>query len=36
MPNIKPHNISKLVKLMKNNNCDIGTLASNIKDKNDN
>tara|TARA_B100000745_G_scaffold293872_1_gene236217 strand:+ start:19 stop:756 length:738 start_codon:yes stop_codon:yes gene_type:complete len=33
MPNIKPHNISKLVKLMKNNNCDIGTLASNIKDK---
>jgi len=35
MPNIKPHNISKLVKLMKNNNCDIGTLASNIKDKNE-
>ena len=33
MPNIKPHNISKLVKLMKNNNCDIGTLASNIKNK---
>ena len=33
MPNIKPQNISKLVKLMKNNNCDIGTLASNIKDK---
>tara|TARA_B100001245_G_scaffold62030_1_gene42966 strand:- start:79 stop:816 length:738 start_codon:yes stop_codon:yes gene_type:complete len=33
MPNIKPHNISKLVKIMKNNNCDIGTLASNIKDK---
>ena len=33
MPNIKPDNISKLVKLMKNNNCDIGTLASNIKDK---
>ena len=33
MPNIKPGNISKLVELMKNNNCDIGTLASNIKDK---
>ena len=33
MPNIKPDNISKLVKLMKNNNCDIGTLASNIKNK---
>jgi len=33
MPNIKPDNISRLVKLMKNNNCDIGTLASNIKDK---
>tara|TARA_B100000686_G_scaffold352558_1_gene454951 strand:- start:903 stop:1640 length:738 start_codon:yes stop_codon:yes gene_type:complete len=33
MPNIKPNSISKLVKLMRNNNCDIGTLASNIKDK---
>ncbi len=33
MPNIKPKSISKLVKLMRNNNCDIGTLASNIKDK---
>ena len=33
MPNIKPGNISKLVELMKNNNCDIGTLASSIKDK---
>jgi len=33
MPNIKSDNISKLVKLMKNNNCDIGTLASSIKDK---
>ena len=33
MPNIKSDNISKLIKLMKNNNCDIGTLASSIKDK---
>ena len=33
MPNIKPGNISKLVELMRNNNCDIGTLASSIKDK---
>jgi len=33
MPNIKPNSISKLVNLMRNNNCDIGTLASNIKDK---
>jgi len=33
MPNIKPSTISKLVKLMKNNNCDIGTLASPIKNK---
>ena len=32
MPNIKPHSISKLVKLMRNNKCDIGTLASNIND----
>ena len=32
MPNIKPDSISKLVKLMRNNNCDIGTLASSIKD----
>ena len=30
MPNIKPNAISKLVKLMRNNNCDIGTLASSI------
>ena len=30
MPNIKPNAISKLVKLMRNNNCDIGTLASYI------
>ena len=35
MPNIKPNSISKLAKLMKNNNCDIGTLASYITDKND-
>ena len=34
MPNIKPNSISKLVKLMRNNNCDIGTLASYITDKN--
>ena len=34
MPNIKPNSISKLAKLMRNNNCDIGTLASYIKDKN--
>ena len=30
MPNIKPDSISKLVKLMRSNNCDIGTLASQI------
>ena len=35
MPNIKPNSISKLVKLMHNNDCDIGTLASYIKNKND-
>ena len=35
MPNIKPDSISKLAKLMKNNNCDIGTLASYITDKNE-
>jgi len=35
MPNIKPHSISKLEKLMRNNDCDIGTLASYIVDKND-
>ena len=35
MPNIKPNSISKLEKLMRNNNCDIGTLASFITDKND-
>ena len=32
MPNIKPECISKLEKLMKENVCDIGTLASNIAD----
>ena len=35
MPNIKPNSISKLVNLMKNNDCDIGTLASYINNKSD-
>ena len=35
MPNIEPNSISKLVKLMRNNTCDIGTLASHIKNKKD-
>ena len=35
MPNIQPDSISKLVNLMQNNDCDIGTLASCIKNKND-
>ena len=35
MPNIEPNSISKLEKFMRNNNCDIGTLASHLKDKND-
>ena len=35
MPNIKPNSISKLEKLMRDNNCDIGTLASDIADKKD-
>jgi len=35
MPNIEPSSISKLVKLMRNNTCDIGTLASRIKNKKD-
>ena len=35
MPNIKPYSILKLEKLMRNNDCDIGTLASYIKNKND-
>jgi len=33
MPNINPNNIAKLEKLMKDNNSDIGTLASPIKDE---
>jgi len=33
MPNIKPHSISKLVKLMRKSKCDIGTLASHISDR---
>ena len=33
MPNIKPNSISKLEKLMRANQCDIGTLASSIKNK---
>tara|TARA_B100001750_G_C15247176_1_gene465923 strand:- start:79 stop:729 length:651 start_codon:yes stop_codon:yes gene_type:complete len=35
MPNIKPNSISKLVKLMHTNDCDIGTLACQIKNKNE-
>ena len=35
MPNIEPNSISKLEKLMRNNNCDIGTLAFDIKNKED-
>ena len=35
MPNIDPNTISKLEELMKNNQCDIGTLASPIKDNNE-
>ena len=35
MPNIKPNSISKLEKFMRSNDCDIGTLASSIKDTND-
>ena len=33
MPNIKPQTISILESLMRNNDCDIGTLASHITDK---
>jgi len=33
MPNIKPECISKLEKFMRKNKCDIGTLASTIKNK---
>ena len=32
MPNIEPHSIAKLEKLMRSNNCDVGTLASKIVD----
>jgi len=35
MPNINPKNIVKLEKLMRNNKCDIGTLASPIKENNE-
>ena len=35
MTNIKPNSISKLEKLMRNNACDIGTLASHIKNRNE-
>ena len=35
MPNINPNNITKLEKLMRNNKCDIGTLASPIKNNNE-
>ena len=35
MPNIKPNSISKLEKLMRSNDCDIGTLAYYIADKNE-
>ena len=35
MPNIKPKDISLLEKFMRSNDCDIGTLASHIKDKNE-
>lgn len=35
LPSLKSSSISKLAKLMRNNDCDIGTLASYIADKND-
>jgi len=35
MPNIKPNSISKLEKLMRQNDCDIGTLASYMQNKDD-
>ena len=35
MPNIKPNSITKLERLMRSNDCDIGTLASHITDKNE-
>ena len=35
MPNIKPNAILKLEKFMRSNSCDIGTLASHIRDENE-
>ncbi len=35
LPNLKPNSIAKLEKLMRSNDCDIGTLASYITDKKD-
>ena len=35
MPNIKPNAILRLEKFMRNDNCDIGTMASHIKDENE-
>ena len=35
MPNIEPNTIARLDKLMKNNACDVGTLAAPIKDENE-
>jgi len=35
MPNIKPNSISELETLMRKYNCEIGTLASNMKNKNE-
>ena len=35
MPNINPQSILKLDKLMIDNNCSIGTLAANLKERND-
>jgi len=35
MPNIKPNSIKRLQYFMQRNECDIGTLASNINDKNE-
>jgi len=35
MPNIKPNSILRLQKFMSKNECDIGTLASSIKNKNE-
>ena len=35
MPNVKPSSILKLEKLMRSDNCDIGTLASKITNNNE-